>query len=90
MGLGKTVQAILLMMGTASHARVPDPAIAGGGATAAAAAGLHPGGSLIVVPKILLGQWVAELLHKCGNLKMVICEFTGEQIGQCYQHRLQA
>jgi hypothetical protein len=79
MGLGKTVQAILLMAGTAPHAAAAANAAADRACRAAAQRlKLRPGGSLVLVPKILLGQWVDELLLKCGaDPRMVVCEFTG-------------
>jgi hypothetical protein len=81
MGLGKTVQAMLLMAGTAPHTAAGPKAGAHAAFRAAAQRlQLWLGGSLVLVPKILLGQWVDELLLKCGaDPRMVVCEFTGGQ-----------
>ncbi|KAF6255625.1 SNF2 family N-terminal domain-containing protein [Scenedesmus sp. NREL 46B-D3] len=77
MGLGKTVQALLLIVGRASRAPTTTSAPATAG-EAEQQLRLRPGGSLILVPKVLLGQWVDELLLKCGaDPCMAVCEFTG-------------
>jgi hypothetical protein len=56
MGLGKTVQAMLLMAGTAPHAAAgPDAGTHTAFKAAAKRLRLLPGGSLVLVPKILLG-----------------------------------
>jgi hypothetical protein len=82
MGLGKTVQAILLITGCM---RGPSPAM-DRAAAAAQQLGLELGGSLILVPEGLLGQWVGELLLKCGgDPRMVVCEFTGGRTWLCGQ-----
>eukprot|EP00775_Hariotina_reticulata_P005314 gene5314-5549_t len=102
MGLGKTVQTVMLMV---ARPFTPQPVIegpsagpgagvnagaaAGTGATSPAGYGSVAGGTLILVPQLLLYQWVNELLLKCGgDLGSKVCEYRGIKAHKLGTHSL--
>eukprot|EP01065_Artemidia_motanka_P026368 TRINITY_DN3131_c0_g1_i1.p1 TRINITY_DN3131_c0_g1~~TRINITY_DN3131_c0_g1_i1.p1 ORF type:complete len:1065 (+),score=239.76 TRINITY_DN3131_c0_g1_i1:50-3196(+) len=69
MGMGKTVMLVSLMLINGVRSRPVGSRIRG----------LCHGGTLVVVPPILVGQWVNEI-HRLSGGKLQICEFSAQKL----------